>query len=292
MTLTLPKSSSRLQSAPQKWAMIFLNALLVVVMVYDLLRLSGILFAQPAAVTSLSLMQDNLPKRESVVRPSIPGGWYPFGQEMGDPEAQKSLIPDTAPDTALNLTLMGVFHFEDSKHPLGLNHSARALIKGANMAEKSVRLQETLPGNILIAAIFSDHVILKHNNQFETLRLPRKRLDLPIIKDEKPRPGHVLQQLRKTFLEDPNQALSQIRIEPLYQAGAFKGYQLFPGKTPDLFKQLGLVAGDIVTRVNEISLESAADGLRAISDLANKRSWHVRVLRSGTIKNFDFIMDP
>lgn len=284
--LTLPRSSSRIGTVPHQWAMILLNAVLVVVMVYDVLRLSGILFAQPTTVRSLSLTQENVAKRQTAVRPSMPSGWYPFGQEVGDPEVQKSLIPDSAPDTALNLTLMGVFHFEDSQQ------SARALIKGPNMEEKSVRLQETLPGNILIAAIFADHVILKHNNQFETLRLPGKRLDLHTIKNEKPNPGHVLQQLRKTFLEHPDQALAQVRIEPLYQTGQFKGYQLFPGDSPDLFEQLGLRAGDIVTEVNDIALESAADGLRAISDLANKRAWHVRVLRSGTLKNFDFIMDP
>lgn len=70
-----------------------------------------------------------------------------------------------------------------------------------------------------------------------------------------------LQRYRKQAVVDPLD-----RLVPATSGGALIGYRVFPGSDP-LFEALGLRAGDILTKVNEVSL---AQGASDIMDLAER----------------------
>lgn len=213
--------------------------------------------------------------------------WHPFGQPS-TAKAQHALIPEKAPDTTLNLTLMGIIYAD------GSGQSARALIKGPSFPEKSFGIKDALPGDIKIAAIHPDRIILKRINTFETLRLPGKVKRETIKKQKTDQPSvkkGALRKLRESVLKHPERVLRKIRIEPLYKGGRFSGYQLFPGRKKGLLKQFGLQSGDIVKSINGVSMHSPLDGMRALGSLSNLTALHLRIMRNGQTKNFDFFLD-
>lgn len=275
--------------------MVLFNLLLALLLTYDLLQLSGLLAVstppQPVTVSHTNERTHNDP---GTARKPFPHDWHPFGQAAVVPSSQALPIPETAPDTSLNLTLLGVLYADQPGLSAGLSRSACALIKGPNLKEKGFRVQDMLPGNVQIAAIYTDHVILKRNNRFETLRLPGK--------PRKPRahrtaktpttPKGALKWLRERILTHPEEVLARVRVAPYRQAGKFIGYQLFHGNKPGLLESFALLPGDVVTAVNGKVFHTPADALRSITALAGKTALHLRVLRAGKIKKFDFSMDP
>ena len=157
--------------------MILLNLALMLAIGADILQVTGLWWfsahvskAAPRAPVTTMLK----PIRTKPVSAMMPKDWYPFGQTAMSQLVQTEKIPQSAPDTALNLTLLGIFYFEQTEPDSTENRSARALIKGPNMVEKGFAVDATLPGNVQIVAIYPDRVILKRNNQFETLRLPKQ----------------------------------------------------------------------------------------------------------------------
>jgi len=73
--------------------------------------------------------------------------------------------PVVVPETKLNLKLRGVFA---SKDP----NAARAIIADARGDEDSYRIGSEVPGGAVLTEIHPDHVIIKHNGRYETLKLP------------------------------------------------------------------------------------------------------------------------
>lgn len=121
---------------------------------------------------SVAGIKNSVAGNQVAVQSAMPHDWHPFGQSNIAKLIPKNLIPETAPDTSLNLKLLGILYFNSSNNSTGSSDSARALIVGPNMEEKGFRVQDILPGNVQIVAIYPDRVILKRNDKFETLRLP------------------------------------------------------------------------------------------------------------------------
>lgn len=76
--------------------------------------------------------------------------------------------PAEAPETRLNLELMGVLSSSSRE-------GARAIITASNHPEKHYRVGDRLPAGATIAEIHDDSVLLERNGRYETLRLRRER---------------------------------------------------------------------------------------------------------------------
>lgn len=173
--------ASRNGTKSRKWVVVALNLFLILAIAHDILQLSDMFqTSAPLSVAVPPQVKNSVGAHgsPSPVRHAMPRDWHPFGRTVVASLVQQvPSIPETAPDTSLNLTLLGILYFAHPDSSAGLS-SARALIKGPNLKERGFRVQDKLPGNVKIVAIYPNRVILKRKGKFETLRLPKKNIKL------------------------------------------------------------------------------------------------------------------
>ena len=59
------------------------------------------------------------------------------------------------------------------------------------------------------------------------------------------------------------------------------GYPLQPGRDPAVFEGMGLQAGDVVTRVNDVELSNLSSGMRALKSAEGGETVTLTVMRGG-----------
>ena len=222
-----------------------------------------------------------------------------FGQvETGQPPP---LTPAAIPVTPLNLRLVGVFFAERG------SRRALALIAEGNGLERGYRVGEALPGGARLEQIQRDHVLVSRSGRQEALYLPK--LDEngqtspppPPPAGAEPESSPVVSQvidastiasrLRGEILSRP-QALEDIAFaSPYVQNGQFLGFRLRPGRDRQLFQQLGLNSGDVLTEINGTRINSPAQGLMMVQELMSANRLDVRVLRNGAELPLTFSLD-
>jgi len=75
------------------------------------------------------------------------------------------------------------------------------------------------------------------------------------------------------------------------QNSQFVGFRLRPGRDRQLFQQLGLNGGDVLTEINGTRLNSPAQGLMMLQELMSASRIDVRVLRNGAEVPLTFSLD-
>ena len=66
------------------------------------------------------------------------------------------------------------------------------------------------------------------------------------------------------------------------------GYTLQPGKDPQLFEQMGLQPGDVVTQINDVTLDNLSNGMRALKSAQSGETVSMTVLRGETEETLSF----
>lgn len=191
-----------------------------------------------------------------------------------------------APDTPLNLTLIGVL--ADSREEF-----SRALIaQGAD--ERSYAIGDDVSRGVTLQAIFPDRVILSRAGRLETLRLERDKPGAggdsappPVAQADERAPGGppALAQIRDEVLRDPARASDYVRVQPANVGGTLKGYRVYPGKDRSAFTAAGLRPGDLVTSVNGVQLDDPAKALQMLGDLSQAGQVNLVVERGGQSQN-------
>jgi general secretion pathway protein C len=190
-----------------------------------------------------------------------------------------------APDTPLNLTLIGVL--ADSREEF-----SRALIaNGAD--ERGYAVGDDVSRGVTLQAIFPDRVILSRGGRLETLRLERDKPgvggDAPpaVAQADERVPGAppALAQIRDEVLKDPARASDYVRVQPANVGGTLKGYRVYPGKDRSAFTAAGLRPGDLVTSVNGVQLDDPAKALQMLGDLSQAGQVNLVVERGGQSQN-------
>lgn len=239
-------------------------------------------------------------------------GWHLFGVVPKDEPkpvvAPPPVIPQEAPDTTLHLTLKGVVASRDMM-------SAWAIIADRMGNEENYGVDDPLPDGAVLKEIYSDRIILLHNGRFETLRLPEN--DMSGVQTESPvsrrannrrssqstptrttqvptgavnhlsyEASQVVKSYKEKLLSDPQSVMNTLRAEPYRQGGQLKGYRIFPGQDKQLFGQVGLEPGDVVTAVNGIELDSPLKGLEVMQTITDATEVSVNVLRNGVTQTY------
>jgi general secretion pathway protein C len=201
-----------------------------------------------------------------------------------------------APDTNLNLTLIGIL----SKGRDERNGGSRALIAAQGGEEKPYAVGDDVARGVQLTAIFPDRVILSRGGRLETLRLDKdSAAALPgsaITRLSEAPPANPtavdtdaaesLSAIRTQLLADPSKVSDYLRVQPVNTGGGLSGYRIYPGRDRTVFSAAGLRPGDVVTSVNGVALNDPARSLQMLSELSQSSQINLTVDRGGQPQNF------
>jgi general secretion pathway protein C len=203
-----------------------------------------------------------------------------------------------APDTNLNLTLLGIL-------AAGTAEESFALIGSQPGEEKPYSIGDDVIRGVTLQAIFPDRVILSRNGQMETLRLDKNQPStgagpgyVPPVETYEDEPEeHASEEvssiadIREQVLQDPSRASEFIRVQPANAGGALRGYRVYPGRDRTLFAEVGLRPGDLVTAVNGIQLDDTQKALQMLNDLSRAGNVTLTVERGGQVQTVNVTLD-
>ncbi len=96
-----------------------------------------------------------------------------------------------------------------------------------------------------------------------------------------PRSYEVSRKDLDVVLANPSELLMQARIIPAMRNGESQGFKLFSIRPGSLYSRIGLQNGDILQRINGLSLASAERGLEAFQKLRESSHIELEVERNG-----------
>jgi general secretion pathway protein C len=216
--------------------------------------------------------------------------WHLFGEVAPEAAPVKTVVPVDAPDTRLKLSLHGTFSSDDAE-------LARAIIADERRNEEMYAVGDILPGNAELSEIQADKVILLRGGRYEILRLPRDTItgdaggaiisanDASRVETTSER----LRTLRQSLRQNPKSLFGLVRTIPKKDdQGKMIGYILQPGREPELFDQMGLKPGDVVTRINDVNLNNLASGMQALRSVQSGDTVSMTVLRGDQTEDLTF----
>jgi len=281
-----------MQSDGARHAIRILNLLLVIWIAWLLATMTWKLLGQTEpAGTALPESVPITPqtnKQEVLVR-QLPN-WHLFGEVAPEAEPVKTVVPVDAPDTRLKLSLHGTFSSADAA-------LARAIIADERGNEEMYAVGDILPGNAELSEIQSDKVILLRGGRYEILRLPRDTISgdtgtatiSAATESQATTTSERLQALRQTLRQNPKSLFGMVRTIPKKDdQGKMIGYILQPGRERELFEQMGLKPGDVVTRINDVNLDNLASGMQALRSVQSGDTVSMTVQRGGQQEDLSF----
>lgn len=225
-------------------------------------------------------------------------GWEPFGRA---PDESTATIPAElvldAPETTLNLTLAGVVVAQQLPEPgtvVIVHEKGLAIISGGRGEQKTYRQGTAIENvaNATLHSVFTDRVLLdRGGGRLEMLRFDEEESAPQANSRVAARP-----QLART---QPVQSLSaaasladaageaasligeHVQIAMHVENGQPIGFRLEPRGDGQVFAQLGLEAGDVLTEVNGIQLNDMRNTSRVLEALAETQQASVTIRRNG-----------
>jgi general secretion pathway protein C len=218
-----------------------------------------------------------------------------FGDAAAAPKVEAVVEVTDAPETRLNLTLTGVVASSEQD-------SGTAIIE--NRGSQAVYgLGEKIEGtNATLQKVYNDRVIIRNGARNETLMLDgidyeeanRRREQFarqrPRAEDDYENNDEDSRELSEEALEataalreSPASFTDFISISPKTEEGQLIGYQVSPGKEPELFKSAGLQAGDVISQINGLDLTDMQQSQEALSELRNAQTIELTIIRDGSL---------
>jgi len=279
----------------------WVNTLLVIVLGWALAVLTMKLL--PQAETNFRTELDVVPVSATNTTPDpavlakITAGLHLFGDASSAPvEAKEVVQKEEAKETKLNLQLAGVFDYTPKERAI-------AIISAGSNEQSAYGIGDKVSGETTLKEVHKDHVILSNRGKEEKLSLPENvqpiamrplpqatsnaqgqannagqgqeqagaPIDLPTT------PGA----LRDTLARNPSMLGRIVAAEPYQENGKLLGYRITPKQNPEILEAQGILAGDVITRVNNIQLNSQKQGIRALRNAVKAQALEVTVLRDG-----------
>ncbi len=205
-----------------------------------------------------------------------------------------------APETTLNLVLVGVYFAPDIQEAL-------AIIAPGGGDHQVYGVGDALPGGATVQEIQVDRVFLKRSGRLEVLKLvkdgklvsnaksgtrpssraaqgPSRRVDYRSNRQL----ARTLGQYQKQLRQDPMSLSNLARVQPVREGNQLIGYKLSAGKDPRLLSRFGLRPGDVLVSVNGIDLSGPEKMATVAEELANAQGVDLEVLRGRAKLAFSF----
>ncbi|WP_409158919.1 type II secretion system protein GspC [Pectobacterium sp. B2J-2] len=214
-------------------------------------------------------------------KPSTPGDFTLFGHASN---ADASAVNDAAlsgdiPLTSLNISLTGVLASEDAKRSIAI------IAKDSQQYSRNVG--DAIPGyEAKIVTISADRVVFQYQGRYEALYLyqEEKAADAPSS-------SGAFSQAKEEIQKNPVSAQDYLTISPVTEEEVLKGYQLNPGKNPDLFYRAGLQDNDLAVSLNGMDLRDADQAQQAMAQLAGMSKFNLTVERDGQQQDIYLALD-
>lgn len=201
--------------------------------------------------------------------------------------------PAPPPPSPLRVTLAGVA----VKGP----GRSFCVIADARQKQQLYRVGETIEGtDATVKAVEWGRCILDRNGKEEVLELTAKKSTAvprsPAVRTGsmrgvyRPAPESI-QRVSDTeyvierdevdrALENMNQLFTQIRAVPHFEGGKAIGFRLFAIRHGSIFDRIGLRNGDILQRVNGVTLDDPTRALAMLEELRNESQLTVEIIRN------------
>jgi general secretion pathway protein C len=200
-----------------------------------------------------------------------------FGEAADVPAAAPQAVLD-APDTNLSLTLKGILSREGDPN-------GGAIISTNRAEDRAYRVGQTIEGadGSTLHSVYADRVLLDRGGRLETLRLPKELTSSASAFTAAPLPqaAPASGSLRETISQNAARLTDIISVAPHLQEGQVVGFRVRPGRDRASFERLGLMANDIVTDINGVTLDDQSQGLQVFASLGESTQANVTVLRDG-----------
>ncbi len=153
-----------LSSQRGQWLGLACGALVVLLLLYSLVKVV-LLFVGNGEEEMIEARED-IPAEIAKPAPDL-ADLHLFGEYL--PPSDDELGKD-APETSLNLTLVGIFAAPNDEK------NATAIIYAAGREQRAYAVGADLPGGATVEEILSDRVIIRYKGKRESLLLPYKEL--------------------------------------------------------------------------------------------------------------------
>lgn len=189
--------------------------------------------------------------------------------------------PEDAPDTRLNLKLVGVYAVDDPKQ-------GYAIIANGSRPEELVLVDGKMAGNIVLDSVYPDRVLISRAGKRETLRLPAtestgiKFTSKGGARNSK-KAAQSLGDFRKELTQNPAKLAEFVNAAPARENGKFVGYRITTLKPHPMLSQVDIQSGDIITRINGVDISSPAQGVKALQKLSTDNSVQLTLSRGGQV---------
>jgi len=225
-------------------------------------------------------------------------GVHLFGDATAVVEEAPPPEPVAAPieKTTLNLQLAGVFAADPQSQAI-------AIISAGQAEQNAYGVGDKISGETTLKAVYADHVIINNRGRDEKLSLPDNVAPVamtPVPAASSTRTANARGsggasedfsqpvelptnpgELRDTLARNPSMLGRVVAAEPYQENGKLVGYRITPKQNPEILEAQGIVAGDVITRVNNIQLNSQKQGIRALRNAVKAQNLEVIVLRDG-----------
>jgi len=275
-------------------------------------RISGWLLAALAAVLSAQLTWQILAPADPLSVPAVKHDWrepthrsppesassilhgLPNWPLFGTPQAAPPPTAVAAPDTQLNLRLLGILASDPI--PSG---SGFAIIAEGNGPERLFGVGDRIgTAGAIVQTVYPDRVILDRNGRLETLRFPstdsrgspaaltslsavRTAASSPATQSASVETGADPVLRRSQWLENPESLLRAVQARPVLRGGQLHGLTLRPTQNAREFEQAGLEPGDVLTSVNGVPISAIQAPEQLFEELARATQIQLTVERAG-----------
>jgi general secretion pathway protein C len=211
-----------------------------------------------------------------------------FGEAPAGAEPDHdSVAAAAAPDTTLAVTLKGILFGEGGAQ-------STAIIETSQGREDTYQIGATLEGtNAVLRAVYPDHVVLEHDGRLEALRPPRDSVAVapPASPDAEEEVAEAPESEAVETDEVPSpdaatdaalaRAAEVFEMTPEVEGDELKGFVVNPGTDQQTFEALGFKPGDVITAIEDVSLDDAGAAGALLERLATASTLRVVITRDG-----------
>lgn len=223
--------------------------------------------------------------------------WAPFGEAPDESTAAISadLLLD-APDTTLNVKLHGTIQAQElpERGSVVVPERGSAVISSGRGEQKVYHTSDSIEdvGSATLHSVFTDRVLLdRGGGRLETLRYPETstapQSNSRIVARPQVQTSPPPQDLNAaaSIAEAATQAVAMLgehmQIAMHMENGQMVGVRVQPQGDGQVFTQLGLEPGDILTEVNGLRLDSVTNTTQVIQALGQAAQASVTIRRNG-----------